>query len=1186
MAITAAQVEANGWVLRLTLTGSPSSATVSGFASTPDTFAQWATNFSAYALNPNGATPALTLALMSNGFVPSGGAVAASAAVSRSLVATRTLRRPVVATPAGVRDAKTPHETDNGDGTITVRIALSQHVYAGDSGLTLTALAGWRAGSTAQTIAVTNNSTIAAPQPIVRWSDVTYQLQSGSFTLECAVASHHPNGVVPVAGVRFAVTDGTTTKTFWATALSTSASYGAGGTGQGLRVYAITVDPTTATALTKGLLRCDFKVFPWIGPARCSDTGDTNLTGVAASNTPSMAGLGTAGIATAAQVPFVVAYNPGNTWITPLFVDIDTTTGTSTVASVTVATSAAGAAAGTAAIDLGTAINALRAYGATLTAQHGQAASSISCDGATITIRKTSGAVVGVGTPTIAGPTTDASWLMIRGDPTDGSGGKTCILRGPAANSTVQVSRIRCMNLTIESTGASFTANSAAVWYDNFECRGATGFNPTGGVPAFTATGMKVHATNGRWWQQSFGLTYASYHLPVLIRNVAVERSINAPAIFNCARLPTAASVSGASSNHGIANTGGTLTDAGFALERMAIGNDLRYLCGSSAMLAQTLLNANAPASLLLGKGTAYDVASRFAWLNNTGEFYNGAAAMWFGIGELNQTLSTEYVVEGNTFTGDRVAPAYNLPKGATIAATDTLDNVFQVIRFANNITVEIGTKHDRYVDNPGAGAQRIGVALGTAATRSKAYALGDELVLITSAGVSSNVYRCSQAGTSANSGGPTGTGTGIVDGTAKWDFFATETRQHGYRPQATGGWPLLYGVGLEGNLDVNSLSTWTGGEVAFEFFGLGSRSLWSDIYLEPTSPATPTPTSTPFTNDKSGGSNKQTWQTAWTGPAGGTPGGGGDYRPLATGTGAYTIGRGRSANVDVDQAGVPRAVPFAAGAFGFPSYALTPASGRAATRAAIGGVAWTATLAAASGAIATRATATTTNWTTLLATRGGALATRAAATLTGWTAQLRPANAALATRAAATLVGWTAQLRPANSAMATRAAVTLAAWTAQLRPANAALATRAATTLTTWTGQLGARSGTLATRAAATLVGWATQIVPRAAAQPSRAQPGATGWTTTLAVNADRSAMLAAAGLLTWRGTLSPAAARSAMVASGSIATGGGQWLFAVDSGRIAISDKTLPILLPGTLAPPARTLIVTGDFRTMMVP
>ena len=225
MAITAASVEANGWVLRVTLAGSLSSAVVPGFsvATTNDTAAQWLTNFTGYALTSNGASPAMTLAMSSAGFVQSAGA-AVAAAVPRTLIATKALRKPVISGPAlGTRLPKAPDEIDNGDGTVTVRIALSQHVYQGDAGLTLTAAAGWRTGAGATAgVTVTNNSTVLAPAPIVRWSAAPYPLVGGSFPLEVVVASHHPNALAPVAGVRFTVTDGTTVKNFWTTALSNS----------------------------------------------------------------------------------------------------------------------------------------------------------------------------------------------------------------------------------------------------------------------------------------------------------------------------------------------------------------------------------------------------------------------------------------------------------------------------------------------------------------------------------------------------------------------------------------------------------------------------------------------------------------------------------------------------------------------------------------------------------------------------------------------------------------------------------------------------------------------------------------------------------------------------------------------------------------------------------------------------
>lgn len=63
------------------------------------------------------------------------------------------------------------------------------------------------------------------------------------------------------------------------------------------------------------------------------------------------------------------------------------------------------------------------------------------------------------------------------------------------------------------------------------------------------------------------------------------------------------------------------------------------------------------------------------------------------------------------------------------------------------------------------------GLTVGLTATAapawagSTAYALGD---FVTNG---ANQYKCTTAGTSAASGGPTGTGSGITDGTAAWEY-------------------------------------------------------------------------------------------------------------------------------------------------------------------------------------------------------------------------------------------------------------------------------------------------------------------------------------------------------------------------------------------------------------------------------
>lgn len=50
----------------------------------------------------------------------------------------------------------------------------------------------------------------------------------------------------------------------------------------------------------------------------------------------------------------------------------------------------------------------------------------------------------------------------------------------------------------------------------------------------------------------------------------------------------------------------------------------------------------------------------------------------------------------------------------------------------------------------------------------SKAYVVGQQVHL------GGNVYRATAAGTSASSGGPTGTGTGITDGGVTWAYVGS----------------------------------------------------------------------------------------------------------------------------------------------------------------------------------------------------------------------------------------------------------------------------------------------------------------------------------------------------------------------------------------------------------------------------
>ncbi len=1095
--------------------------------------AQVATNFSAYAAALTApdrawATAApLTLTATSLGFVQSGGQ-AVAATPTRTIYGTKVLRKVVNATPAGVRDAKNPDEVDNGDGTITVRIALSQRVYATDTGLSLTVTAGWRTGMGAQTIAVTNTSTIAAPAPIVRWSDIPYQRQTGLFWLECVVASFHPNGLMPVAGVKFTVTDGTTIKTFWATALTNSPAFNpAPGSGGGTlvppRVYAVQVDASTATALTQGLLRCDFKVFPWIGPAQCSDTADTNRTTVAASNTPSMTGLGTAALATSALVPFVVAWDPAGTWLPPRYIDIDEVNGTTTPANVTIATSYSASPTGTAAASITTALSALYAANLTVAAANGQAAVTRSADGAVLTIRQAgsrtapngpcTGVVNGTGSVSASvGITTGVIGITVRGDPADTTQ-RACILRSPAtAGAGIRITRVRFTALSVEAQ-TNGCCNQSYTFLDNVEVRSVAGQSATSGNP-FGAT--LLWAMNGKWWQHgSKASPSGSGNTPILVRSLSVERDVGGALSAGCARLPTA--VAGTPAFPYTATT----TDAGWALERIAVGNDMRFLNGANMNINHIGLNAGSvPAAFAMG--TTYPATARIACINNVGEAYGASATLWAGVGENTLVVFTEVIIEGNTLTGDRTNNPYGTGADVTLALTDASTPFVGTFRFANNITMKNASKQDRFTD-PGiingtpngifgtpSGFTvakktwgRAGIALGNAGTRNWTVAVGDELVI---AGSPAKIYHCSTAGTTAASGGPTGTGTGIADGTATWDFVGTENRVHGYRPSGIGCWPSHYGVGYEGNIDFQQ--TGDAGydpEFFFEFYGIGSAQL---------SQQGVTGTTDPYTDDHSGVAS-----SALTMQAASPKNGGGNYRPLGSGGGAYILGRGRNGNSDVDVAGVARGATFAAGALQpAGAVALTPAGGREASAAGSPAVQWTVLLGPAPGRVATRAAAGAATLAATCAAAASRLPTRAAAGSLAWTGALQPAATAQPTRAAAAIAGWNVVLPPAVAACPTRAGATSAGWSTTLAAAAGVEAQVAASPGAAWQALLGGDPAVMAMRAATPLFSL---------------------------------------------GPLSPAPA----------------------DGRLALVDTLTPPPLSAGTAPPERTLVVGPDPRTLFI-
>ena len=654
MAITAAEIEASGWVLRLTLT-----AALGSFAS--------------YTLDPDGA-PRLTLASSHPGFVKSGGE-AVPGAIARSIIATKPLRLPV--NPASPTVAVID-ETDLGGGSIRVRIALSEHIYATDTGLTMTALAGWRTGEGAASgIAVTNGSTAVAPIPIMRWVLLPYGVTTGSFTLALFVSSHHPVGFEPVAGVKFTATDGTNVKTVWTTALASENSYG-----DNLRCYTATIDPATATALTAGLLRCDAEVYPWLGVVRSTDPAGTRL----------MTTLRTDGFSVNAESPWVIGYDPAGTRYSQQFAFVDPVNGTVTAAAGMVATTLAGAKAVAPASrpkDINTAVQAGYLANRTLAAANGQAAATRSIDGMQIVLAAGTHAVGS--TAVTFGTTTAEIPLRIIGDPADTDPRANCILP-TSANSMSRVTRLRLQSMTLE-IGVNSLVSSCIPIFENVTVRGRAG-NEASSTAPFTASApagqYNMALANTRWWKTAAQIGASNTRVG-LMRGCEHSRQVSN---FLCAvknRLMSGtedtfvgASVVSAFSSWALPTVAGQVEDL------VVAWNDVRSLRGRFFGFG-TLPAATA--------GTPNPSVRRNAVIGNVVERIGSDPQPFYSIGEETSATMSYNIIEGNTFVGERTNTFYSDPVPTTILESNTQLNQAFINRVAGNAFDWLPTKHDDFND-------------------------------------------------------------------------------------------------------------------------------------------------------------------------------------------------------------------------------------------------------------------------------------------------------------------------------------------------------------------------------------------------------------------------------------------------------------------------------------------------------
>ena len=652
MAIIAASVEANGWVLRLTVSASLG-------------------NFTSYSLDPDG-TPRVTLASSHGGFIKSGGQAVAGS-IARGLIATKPLRLPV--NPASPTIAVID-EIDLGGGLIRVRIALTEHVYASDTAVTLAALGGWRIGeSAASGVAVTNNSVIVAPIPIMRWALVPYATTTGAFTLALFVASHHPVGFEPVAGVKFTATDGSGVKTVWTTQLSTDTS-----SGDGLRCYTAMIDPAAATALTAGLLRCDAEVYPWLGAVRTTD----------ATGTRSMGSARTDGYSVNAAAPWIVGYDPASTRYGSQFAFVDPVNGTATaVAAMVQATLAGARGAASRPKDINTAIQAGYLANRTLPAANGQAAQTRSIDGMQIVLA--AGTHVGAGSGAISvGIATAEIGLRIMGDPGDSNPRGNVVLQ-TSTTTPSRISRTAWSKLTVEQ-GTNTLASNVYNQVDDCTFRAKTGLEANNVAPfsAAAPAGMwNTAITRSRWWRTGASIASGNNRVGVF-RACETSRPVLGPLIAIGNRLIPRAEDGFGTPAPMFGGWGGP-TLAGQAEDIVIAWNDMRG-CEFRAWQPPAL-----PATVA---GTPNQSFRRQVFMGNVVERIGSDPSPFYGIGEDQSATISYNIIEGNSFVGDRANTFYSDPLPTTIAEANSLLNQAFVNRVANNVFDWLPTKQDDFNDN------------------------------------------------------------------------------------------------------------------------------------------------------------------------------------------------------------------------------------------------------------------------------------------------------------------------------------------------------------------------------------------------------------------------------------------------------------------------------------------------------
>lgn len=668
MAILSVAVEANGWVLAIRGDWLATSGAweFSGSDRVEGHFLNGAVD--QFPLEPNG-TPKIQLSVVRQGFTRGeNGLPVASSADVQKIIATKALRKPY---PNQIQ----LDETDHGDGTRTVRLALSDRLYVGDVVSGCTFAAGWKAGEAGSSAACTNASDQPLPVAISRFVQPGWSLVRGTnkFTAEVIVASHHPRHFgaeanQAVAAVSFMATDGTTKLgPFWA-------SVGGSDRGDGLRCWRAEID---LSGLSAGPVSVSHTTYPWVGVLR-AQSAEHSLDAAD-------------GLPTAWAAPLMLSYDPSGTLYPNSHVYVNAETGTATASAVTVGATLVAAKAGTAAVDVQTALQALYLANYTLPIRNGWASATRVLDWATVTLAE---GVQAIGTTGVSfGAKTTEGRLILRGDPAAIDPRNACILRTGATNGVKRISRLWMENLTVEHGESNWGGGMAH--FENVELRGKNGFQTATTGSIVDAPHLENYAQfsfcRSTYWKFGSGLGASSTRQrTLLLRSTGATRTCLALVLVNCDKPDDG--LYNRSAGTAVA-FGGWNSSASAVTDAMLWGNRAKAWNGSGI---------DASGAKASGSGTLVSPAiySRFAAVNNLIECVpTDSGARMFRLGATPVRL-LDSVIESNTFVGAGFNSFYDggLDNPAQGGNAVPLEHSRNVVR--NNLFSRHAIKGDIFLSN------------------------------------------------------------------------------------------------------------------------------------------------------------------------------------------------------------------------------------------------------------------------------------------------------------------------------------------------------------------------------------------------------------------------------------------------------------------------------------------------------